>query len=165
MTLTAEYLRELFTYDPETGAWTRNTSRSQHQAGAVAGFFDERGYARIIIDGRRYRAHRLAWLYMTGEWPTEVADHKNGNKSDNRWDNLRAATHGQNRANSRPGANNICGVKGVYFDKKHKRFKAQMRRGGKTVNLGWFSTAEAAGARYSEAANAAFGDFARGGSG
>src|SRR5690349_15052213 len=97
--LTQQYLKEILHYDPETGVFIWYTSRGHCKAGNVAGSLNL-GYILIGICNFKYQAHRLAWLYMTGEWPTFEIDHKNGVSSDNRWENLREATriiNGQNR--------------------------------------------------------------------
>src|ERR1700719_1662744 len=100
-------LRELLSYDPETGVFRWLVRKRQNvKAGDVAGSFDGCGYCKISIDRRAYKAHRLAWLYMTGEWPPAEIDHINMNRADNRFANLRLATRHQNMANQRLYANN-----------------------------------------------------------
>jgi hypothetical protein len=90
--LNAARLRELMHYEPETGRVVRRTATRGHRAGAVAGCTRRDGYQVISIDGYRYLAHRLAWLYVHGAWPDGDLDHINANPSDNRIANLRAAT-------------------------------------------------------------------------
>ncbi len=97
---------------------------------------------------------------MTGEWVDEV-DHENTVRSDNRWDNLRAATRGQNRANCGAYKNNTSGLKGVSFYKRTGKWKAQIQASGKKTFLGYFLTKEAAHQAYAHAANEYFGEFAR----
>jgi hypothetical protein len=88
--LTQARLHEMFSYDPETGAFTRLVSRAGNaKAGDVAGTRHPRGYWQINVDGKLYLSHRLAWLYVTGEWPKTRIVFKNGDKSDARWENIR----------------------------------------------------------------------------
>lgn len=117
------------------------------------------GYVVIRIAGYLYRAHRLAWLYMTGEWPALAVDHVNRNPSDNRWANLRQATPRQNGANSKPrGAH---GLKGVHLHTRNRRWVAQIKKGGTTVYLGSFDTPAEAHAAYAAEARSVFGPFMR----
>lgn len=151
--LTAERLRELLHYDPETSlfTWRNDAGRwGRIKAGSVAGSPNEDGYIRIGIDGGLYRAHRLAFLYMTGAWPTADVDHKFGIRSDNRWSEIRDATHAQNLQNRRsPQANSKSGLLGVSWH--NGRPRAQIRVGGIPVHLGYFDTPELAHAAYLEA--------------
>lgn len=91
--LTQEVLKSLLYYDPETGIFVWLVTRQRSPAGKEAGGYDEKGYRRICVNGTKVRAHRLAWLYMTGEWPEDQLDHINGLKDDNRFVNLREATN------------------------------------------------------------------------
>jgi len=121
--LTAERLREVLRYEPETGVfvWRVRAARRIH-VGAVAGNISpSSGYRFIGVDCRLYGAHRLAWLYMTGEWPKHQVDHVNMDCADNRWANLRDATCSQNTANSCVRINNKSGFKGVSWDKRRRR--------------------------------------------
>jgi|SRR5262249_13953776 len=88
--VTAERLREVLSYDPETGTFTWRVSGGGRRTSGVAGHHDRawKGYVCIAVDGRKYRAQRLAFLYMTGDWPPAQIDHINGDTSDNRWANL-----------------------------------------------------------------------------
>jgi hypothetical protein len=116
--LTAERLRELLHYNPVTGDFSWLVGRPKASRGAVAGCLPPSGYRTIRIDGQIYLAHRLAWLYMTGTWPENLIDHKDRNQSDNRWDNLREATHSQNHQNQHARRDSSSGIKGVY---RHKQ--------------------------------------------
>lgn len=89
--------------------------------GEIAGY-DAGGYRNIRIDGRAYRVHRLAWLWMTGEWPDPECDHINTVKNDNRWFNLRKATRGQNAANRNANSTSWTGQKGVTWDKRNSKW-------------------------------------------
>lgn len=93
--LTAERLRELLSYDPETGWFTWRVTRSSNgraDAGSRAGALRSDGYRHVTVDQHKYKEHRLAWLYMTGKWPEADLDHKNNTRDDNRFSNLRAAS-------------------------------------------------------------------------
>lgn len=109
--LTQSRLKELFTYDPKTGLFTRNIY-VPGQSSRV-GTLTAKGYLAIGIDRKHYLAHRLAFLYMTGEWPKEHVDHKNEIKTDNSWENLRDCTRSENFKNVGARKNNKLGVKGV----------------------------------------------------
>jgi hypothetical protein len=99
--LIAERLREVLNYDQHTGVFTWRVSPSNNvRVGARAGNVDTQGYRLISVDAKLYRANRLAWLYMTGEWPLTPLDHINCVRDDERWANLRPATVRQNNANS-----------------------------------------------------------------
>jgi hypothetical protein len=102
-------------------------------------------------------AHRVAWLYMTGEWPSECVDHINGDKLDNRWCNLRAATHTQNNQSSFDKKNSL-GLRGVT---KHFRggFRATIKVSGKQRSLGYFRCPAAAHFAYIVAADDLFEEF------
>ncbi|WP_202210588.1 HNH endonuclease signature motif containing protein [Pseudomonas paraversuta] len=103
MEITQARLKELFTYDPETGHFTRRIKVSNRHAGTIAGGINNSGYVMLRIDGKRCMAHRAAWLYMTGEWPVSEIDHINRNGFDNRFANLRDVTHLANLHNRSSG--------------------------------------------------------------
>jgi HNH endonuclease len=153
--LTFDRLREVLEYNPESGVWVWIVRTGQKsKPGKIAGSLDNDGYVVIRIDRANYRAHRLAWLYMTGSWPRVTIDHINLEPADNRWVNLREATYSQNNANRRRcGAS---GIKGVY---PHKgRWRVNFRN----KYVGLFDTQEQAREAYLSAARSAFGEFARG---
>src|SRR6266850_3791104 len=97
--ITAERLHEVLHYEPSTGILRWKITAGGAVTGKVAGNVTIRGYRLVSIDGQRYMSHRLAWLYMTGSWPKEEIDHRNGMGSDNAWNNLREATHSENMQN------------------------------------------------------------------
>lgn len=165
--ITADRLRELLHYDPKTGIFTWRVYRGTRWPGAVAGCTSaiDGKYTLIGADNGRYLAHRLAWLYMTGEWPEHEIDHRNNDGHDNRWRNLRHATRTQNGRNIRRASRNTSGYIGVYYDDKTprslKRWHAQIRdNDGKYKNLGRFHTAEEAARVRDEAARRLHGEFA-----
>lgn len=147
-TLTAEELREIWHYDPDTGSFTwRKPTKIGRPPGTKV---NKRGYVTIMIRYKNYFAHRLAWLYMTGEWPKNRIDHINGVGSDNRFCNLRDVTVTVNAENQRrPRKDNGVGFLGVA--KNNKRFMAKIKVNGKFVYLGTFDTPEEAHAAYLEA--------------
>jgi hypothetical protein len=117
--LTQEKLKNLFEYDPETGSFIRKESVSNTHQGMVAGHTNKiTGYCKISIENEKHYAHRLAFLYMTGKMPEHSVDHINGNPSDNRWTNLREATHRQNLQNQKKRNTNSSGYTGVSYHKK-----------------------------------------------
>lgn len=149
MALTIERLKALYRYDPDTGVFYRLAQRGAGLAGPVKRRPDSDGYLRLCIDYRSFQQHRLAWFYMTGAWP-ELVDHKNHDKTDNRWCNLREADQSLNqlnRAGARRGSQ--TGLLGVHTTKSGK-FRSSIKVRGQQRFLGEFDTAE--GAR---AANAA----------
>jgi hypothetical protein len=158
--LTQKKLREILDYDPKTGLFRWRVRRSNSQVTTAAGTINSEGYRRIQIDGTLYAASNLAWLYMTGTWPTDQTDHRNLHPSDDRFDNLREATQTQNKANSGVYRNNKLGVKGVRLH-RNGRFEARLRVNGKLQYLGCYRTLDEAKAVYDAAAKREFGDFAR----
>lgn len=152
-------LHALIAYDPTTGIFTALTSHSRRKVGSPLGEINPAGRKRICFEGRRQYSNRLAWFYMTGEWPTQDVDHKNRDKGDDRWENLRLATRSQNNANC-GRRESRSGIKGVWYRPKARHpWKAFIGFNGKRRNLGSFDTAESAHAAYAEAARAIYGDF------
>jgi hypothetical protein len=156
-----ERLTELLNYDPETGVFVWNKNHGHAVAGRVAGGLTENGYWRIRVDRKKYMGHRLAWFLMTHKWPTEQIDHKDTDRANNRWKNLREATQGQNAGNAKLSKANRCGFKGVSFVRHMGKWRGQIMVEGKKKYLGVFATEEGAHAAYVAAANDAFGEFAR----
>jgi len=159
--LTLARLQAVLDYNPDTGVFTWKMRLSNRiTVGASAGSLDRDGYFIISIDGTRYFAHRLAWLYMTSAWPKDDIDHINGSPSDNRWENLRAATRSQNLANTSRFRNNTTGFKGVTRIKNGK-YVAQIKVKQQRIYLGCFTFPEDAHTAYVIAARGYFGEFAR----
>jgi hypothetical protein len=151
--LTANKVRSLLSYDPETGVFHWLKRAQNVFVGDVAGSCTRQdGYRWITIDNLAYVAHRLAWLHVTGKWPTNQLDHINGVRDDNRIANLREATATQNRRNNRD-------VKG-FQQNAHGRFRARIWVNGKILHLGMFATETEARQAYREAAKKYFGKFA-----
>jgi hypothetical protein len=160
--LTAERLRELLHYDPETGVFTwRVNRRGPMKAGDVAGrVHADYGYIIIGIDGGEYRANRLAFLYMEGKFPAHMAEHADRNRANNRWSNLRNATYSQNMFNIPVRAGNVSGRKGVVWSKNLEKWNARIGVNKKMLHLGYFEDKDEAAHAYNKAAIAHFGDFA-----
>lgn len=156
--LSAEEARALLDYNPHTGVltWKRNMT-TWTRAGDEAGVIQDGKYRRVGIRGRYYMSHRLAWLIVTGEWPKQEIDHANGEKADNRWENLRAATATQNRRNTKH--KNRAGLIGASYHASTGRYRAQIRVDGRRLFLGWFQTAEEASVAYAAAAIRHHGEF------
>lgn len=159
--ITVEQLKELLHYNPDTGIFTWIVGRGgKARIGSVAGTV-EYGYIKILVFGRKYRAHRLAWLYMTGAWPKVQIDHKDLNKSNNRWSNLREADQKENGRNTRKKRNNKSGFKGVYWHKQKQKWRAAITVNYKKIFLGNYEKISAAKAAYEAAALKYHGEFAR----
>lgn len=160
--LTANLLREFLQYNPKTGIFNwRKTPVNQVNAGDEAGWLEAKGYRRICVDGGRYLAHRLAWLYMTGEWPNDQIDHINMLKDDNRWSNLRSANNSQNQGNTFKRNHNTSGHKGVYWHKRKQSWHASISINSRLKFLGYCKTKKEAADLYAAAAKEYFGEFAR----
>lgn len=144
MSLTQKRLKEILDYSPETGVFTWKVSHPRAKVGAVAGAKDYYGYVVIRLDTVLYKAHRLAWLYVHGEWPTKNLDHINQIKNDNRMSNLRNVGQSINMQNSRVRANNLSGVAGVCWRKDRKRWVARIKIGYKNIFLGNYECKNAA---------------------
>jgi hypothetical protein len=151
MNLTASRVRELLNYDPETGVMTWVVTPGRRtKAGRVAGSLKSDGYVKIGVLGKRYPAHRLAWLYMTGEWPKNQIDHMDGKGANNAWNNLRDVPQKVNSQNLRRcKITNSTGLLGVSRTKWG--FVAEIQLDGKKHHIGVFETPVDAHAAYLEA--------------
>lgn len=154
---TQDWLKQILDYDPETGlfVWKIAKGPVKDRIGTVAGCVHEnhsgKKYIRIHIDGKMYRAHRLAWLYMTGSDPLDQIDHEDGNGENNRLSNLCEATNLSNAKNRRLRSDNSSGVTGVRFDKRKRKFIATIKDTEKIKYIGQYDTLEqAAQARKAE---------------
>ena len=152
--LTQERLKELLDYDPVVGIFIWKIARCNIRAGSIAGW-NSKGYTTIQVERKNYFAHRLAWLYVYGVWPTNDIDHRDHNKGNNKISNLRDVTatiNGQNQITANIG--NLSGFLGVTYDKQHCKYRAQIKVGGKQKYLGLFLTAENAHSAYLSAKRA-----------
>lgn len=139
--LTQEYLKSILHYNPETGIFIRLFAKKRTDLlNKEAGCIQNHGYRAILINGRSYLSHRLAWLYMKGEWPQAELDHINHNRTDNRWNNLRQITQQHNKKNQTMNGNNKSGITGVSWYKQTNKWRAQIRHNGKKINLGYFNS-------------------------
>ena len=154
-----EVLRQLLQYEPETGKlfWRERPrelfdcdrlfkSWNTRYAGQEALVVKFMGYRAGGVGGHRALAHRVVWAMQTGAWPTDDIDHINGVRNDNRMENLRAVTPAENLKNVRRKASNTSGFTGVDYLKVMKSWRARIHSDGKEIVLGYFSTAEKAGA-------------------
>lgn len=156
--ITAARLRERLIYDPETGVFTwrprGNPQWDARFANQIAGSFDPGGYVRLIFDYEKCWAHRLAWLYVNGEWPLGDIDHIDGNPRNNRISNLRDVPRSTNMENRRRANSKGNGLPlGVYFDKRRETrpFVARLTKGYRAVHLGSFASADEAHSAYLQA--------------
>ena len=160
----------MFSYDPATGIlkWRRRADRSQgwntryaeKPAGAVMKVRNN-AYRIVSLAGRGVLAHRIIWCLMTGKWPSDQIDHRDGFGLNNRWLNLREANNSQNNRNVGLKASNTSGVKGVHWDIDCGKWVARIRHGDRRIHLGVFTSIDAAATAYQEAAKRHHGDFAR----
>lgn len=172
-----EYLAECFDYEPESGVLTWRVRPSHHfksargmnvfnamYAGLGAGNINSRGYFNVEINGRNYKCHRVIWKLITSSDPVGELDHKDTNKQNNAWINLREATRQENIFNQSLRKNNTTGYKGVSYHRLTRRFQASIRENGKKKHLGLFETAALAHTAYCSAAQRVHGEFFRSGS-
>lgn len=141
--LNAERLRELLNYDPETGIVSWKIDRARIKAGTPAGGPNDQGYILLRVDGHAIRAHRVAWAVMTGEFPEHQIDHINRIRSDNRWINLREATHSENHQNLVVRKDCRHGFRGIELHSSGL-WKARLSINKKRIILGYYKTPEEA---------------------
>jgi HNH endonuclease/AP2 domain len=166
------YLRECLAYEPETGALTWKARPLTHFktkwawrnwnarfAGKITAAIGWRGFCRVFIGRAPFLAHRIAWAIMTGEQPPMTIDHTDGDRTNNRWVNLRPATNQEQAWNQRLRSSNTTGFRGIY--RHRERWVAQIRKDGVPVHIGVFDTKEAAAAAYEAEARKAHGKFYR----
>ena len=151
--ITKEYLETILNYSPSTGifVWLKNNK----QAGYLT-----HGYRKICILGKKYYEHRLAYLYMVGEWPEFEVDHINNIRNDNKWCNLRLATSEQNSFNKPKQKNSVSKYKGIRWHKKTKKWQVRLYINRKTKYLGYYDCEIEAAKAYNTAALNYHGEFA-----
>jgi hypothetical protein len=158
--ITQAELKEMLDYSPDTGIfiWIKPTSLRTRK-GTEAGHIGNHGYRGIRIHRRMYMCHRLAWLYVYGDFPKNKIDHINMVRTDNRIENLREATQAENMFNTGLRVNNQHGYKGVSLDKRDMRWNARAKVNYKQIHLGRFATKEEAAMAYEDFAKANHGEF------
>jgi hypothetical protein len=158
---TQEFIKEYLNYDPNTGifTWTEKRGNRGVRPNRIAGCDDGEGYIKIRLAGVGYKAHRLAWIYMTGNSSDKLIDHINRNSKDNRWENLREADHAQSVWNTGISSLNKVGYKGVAWDPVRKKYFVRLRHHKKRIFLGRFNTAEEAHAVYCDFVQKNRGEF------
>jgi hypothetical protein len=158
--LSRKRLRARLRYDPVTGefSWVRKDKRAKTtRAGTRAVNANNHRHVDIQFDGYAFKAHRLAWFYVTGRWPKDEIDHADCDGWNNCWSNLREATHRENMFNRKMRIDNVTGVKGVHFSVGHNRYVAKLNGG----RLGYFQTLAEATAVRKLAARESHGEFYR----
>jgi len=156
--------KELLSYDPLTGDITRLARRANQAAGSVAGYVNVKGYRQIEIDNQPFLAHRLAYAMHNSRWPVDIIDHINGDKDDNRADNLRQCSNAENvRHRTRLNKNNTSGAAGVHYIAMENKWYASIKVNRRSISLGRHDTFDGAVAARKEAEVKYFGAFAPGG--
>lgn len=157
--LSARELREAVDYCQNSGFFRWKVNHLRGKAGERAGTLCPTGYRTIGLNYKRHLEHRLAWLWMTGCWPSDEIDHINGCRDDNRFANLREATRAQNACNR----GSIAGSKGLVGVRLEPsgRWSARIKPQGNEIHLGVFDTAQQAHEAYVRAAAKHFGAYAR----
>jgi len=140
--LTQNRLKELLHYEQDTGLFIRKTTINRHKAGSISGARQNKGYIQMMIDGKNYLAHRLAWFYVYGEWPKNQIDHINRIKTDNRICNLRDVNNSTNQHNNSTRRHNTSGTTGVMNLKSRNCWGAQIYVNNKRIYLGVYKTKE-----------------------
>jgi hypothetical protein len=147
-----EYLQ----YDRHTGRLYQAKKRPKIQVGSLAGGLTPKGYRYIQLRGRKYPAHHLVWLFEHGHFPKNFIDHIDGNKDNNHISNLREVTNKQNTENRGKQRNNKTGYKGVSFNKRLKKYVAQIQHNNKAIYIGVFASAHDAHIAYEKKAKELF---------
>ncbi|WP_072270300.1 HNH endonuclease [Serratia marcescens] len=153
-------LKKIIHYDPDTGifVWALNRMGGAKR-GSIAGTLTPDGYVKISVKNKSVFAHRLAWFYLYGKWPSKHIDHIDRDKSNNRISNLREATRSQNGANIGLKSHNTSGFRGVSYSKEHCKWFAQITHNGKKAFLGYYKTPELANEAYQKSAKDKFREY------
>mgnify|MGYP003611564476 FL=1 len=146
--ITQAYVQEHFLYCPVSGQVVHKTAKVKAKVGDRAGSRSKCNSRYLRIHGKKYLEHRVVWLYVTGEWPINEIDHKDHDRTNNRWENLREVTHAVNMKNKPRYASNSTGHSGISIDKRCGKYRAYLSIDKKPKSLGYFATlAEAIAAR------------------
>lgn len=140
MSLTQERVTQMLRYDPLTGVLTWRVDHGKMAAGSVAGTSDHKGHWVVGLDYVQHQAARIIWLMVTGEWPASEIDHHDGNGENNRWKNLRPATHKQNLENLPRRGYGRSGFRGVHWEKARSKWEARIEHATKVIRLGRHDT-------------------------
>lgn len=160
--LTQQELKSALSYDPETGVFTRIFIRgggNRRYLGEVVGGRDKDGYIVMRVNGKKYKAHRLAFLYMTGSFPKKLVDHIDRDPANNAWSNLREADDSDNARNRRMRSDNKSGYKGVHWNTKAQKWRATYMVRGRAITIGFYDCAKEANEHYIRETRRVFGEF------
>ena len=139
--LTQKRLMELLDYNPETGVFRWRVPRTNRvKPGQVAGYRNNLGYVSVVVDGKGYLAHRLAWLYIHGYFPENEIDHIDRNPNNNRIANLREVSRQCNLRNCKKRIDNQSGITGVGWAKREQRWRARINVNHNDIHIGYYKT-------------------------
>lgn len=158
--ITLEIVSEYLTYDQFTGNLYQRKKRPKIQVGSLAGGITPYGYRYIQLEGRKYPAHHIVWLFETGNLPTKALDHIDGNQLNNKFSNLREVTTKQNTENRGKQRNNKTGYKGVSFNNRLQKYVAQIQHNYEPIYIGIYATAYEAHLAYEAKAKELFTHYA-----
>lgn len=148
--LSIHELRQFIAYEPSSGSFRWVKRFDTRTPGIATGIISSNGYILFSIKGRCYSAHRLAVAFQTDAWPAGDVDHIDGDRKNNKWDNLRSIDRQGNIQNQRtaPKHNRYSGLLGAHYVKETGKFRARIKCNGVKINLGTFETPEEAHAAY-----------------
>lgn len=157
-----KYLNENYSFDFSLGGFVTKRACGRRKRGVRAGYVRKKGYIEIRIGNSRFFEHNLSWFYFKGSFPPtgKELDHKNRIRNDNRPDNLRLCTRSQNNVNTGLRSDNKVGVRGVYYNKKKKKYCAQLSVNGKRMTIGHYDSIKEASNVIVSARISAYGEFA-----
>ena len=159
MGISKQDVEKLLSYDPASGSFFHRVGHRDVKPGDIAGCLGRQGYIHLKIKGKRYFAHRVAWLLTYGHWPVGDTDHINQNKSDNRIENLREATRSQNKMNHPARRDSLTHCRGITPRPQHGNYQVRIQVNGKRLHIGVFKQLADAARAYDEAAKRYHGDF------